>query len=322
MEISTLREFVSLSRTMNFTKTAREEHLSQSALSNHIAKMEQELGVELIDRSGRKPRLTVAGFEFLETASHIINTFDQYIERKRNNNFSAQNHMVVQVLQHADRATSVILSRIKQFKTMHPEARFEIREALTYDTIDNMENGLADCGYLALGFNEPNLPDGIITIPILDEEVVVWLDSSKPEAHAKELSPKGLESFEFPTWVGLGTPNQLDDMTTEICAQFDVKVRYAPRYCISLEDYYLNKISSNDAIMFTEGSNAIHSIRIREDRIIRPFNPPIYVHTYMAFRKTDLDVPLRKEFVDFLTVRYSADPRADDVERWSPSADI
>ncbi len=49
-----LRAFSSLARTGSFTDTARELHLSQSAISHSIKALEEEVRCRLLDRIGRK----------------------------------------------------------------------------------------------------------------------------------------------------------------------------------------------------------------------------------------------------------------------------
>lgn len=98
MELDQLREFVLLSKTMNFTRTAKELNLSQPALSNHIMKLERELGVTLIDRANQKPQLTLAGSSFLETASTMLNAYDRFMERTRALKTSPWHRFSVQTL--------------------------------------------------------------------------------------------------------------------------------------------------------------------------------------------------------------------------------
>lgn len=75
MKISIIREFVRLSETKNYTKTAEELYISQSVLSRHIASLEEELGTQLISRSRTSFTLTEAG----EAArKHFVKILDEY----------------------------------------------------------------------------------------------------------------------------------------------------------------------------------------------------------------------------------------------------
>ena len=68
MEAKWLEDFLSVARTGNFSHSAEERHVTQSAFSRRIKALEQWVGVALIDRSTYPTRLTPAGERFRETA--------------------------------------------------------------------------------------------------------------------------------------------------------------------------------------------------------------------------------------------------------------
>ena len=61
MELRQLRYFEAVARHASFTRAAEELHVVQSALSQQVRRLEQELGVELMERTSRSVRLTSAG---------------------------------------------------------------------------------------------------------------------------------------------------------------------------------------------------------------------------------------------------------------------
>ena len=72
MELKWLEDFASLARTGNFSRSAEERHVTQSAFSRRIRALETWLGVALIDRSTYPATLTAAGHEFRETAEEAV----------------------------------------------------------------------------------------------------------------------------------------------------------------------------------------------------------------------------------------------------------
>lgn len=68
MEFSWLQDFLALVRTRNFSKAARERHITQSALSRRIQALEAWIGVALFDRSAQPIELTAAGQQLLPIA--------------------------------------------------------------------------------------------------------------------------------------------------------------------------------------------------------------------------------------------------------------
>lgn len=77
MDLFQLQCFLSIVRYKSFTEAAYEISLSQSALSKHIGKLEDELGGKLFDRSKRQTELTPAGQEFSQYAQTILDTYQE-----------------------------------------------------------------------------------------------------------------------------------------------------------------------------------------------------------------------------------------------------
>lgn len=75
MEISMLEEFVRLVETCSFQETAACMNISQSSLSKHIHKLEEELGVPLFDRSQRSVRVNSYSRSFYPHARQIIQAY-------------------------------------------------------------------------------------------------------------------------------------------------------------------------------------------------------------------------------------------------------
>jgi len=72
MDMNWLQDFVCLARTLNFTRAARERHISQPAFSRRIRSLENWVGVPLIRRSSYPVQLSEAGQQFLPAALRAI----------------------------------------------------------------------------------------------------------------------------------------------------------------------------------------------------------------------------------------------------------
>lgn len=68
MTIEQLQYFLAIATYHTFSQAALELNMTQSSLSKHIIKLEQELDVKLLDRTHRQISLTIYGQQLLEDA--------------------------------------------------------------------------------------------------------------------------------------------------------------------------------------------------------------------------------------------------------------
>lgn len=76
MDIETLRTFMILTNTRSFTRTATQQFIAQSTVTNRINELEKELNVTLFTRTHRNVELTLEGEQFKEYAEKVIELTD------------------------------------------------------------------------------------------------------------------------------------------------------------------------------------------------------------------------------------------------------
>lgn len=84
MEFNQLRYFITAAQFQNLSKAASVLHITQPALSKSISKLEDELGVRLFDRSGKKVTINEDGERFLEYAINSIQGIDDAVAAVNN----------------------------------------------------------------------------------------------------------------------------------------------------------------------------------------------------------------------------------------------
>jgi len=77
MEIRQLRSFQTVANLLSFNKAAGRLHYAQSSISAQIQTLEEEFGVQLFDRLGRKVQLTESGVQLLQYANKILDLVDE-----------------------------------------------------------------------------------------------------------------------------------------------------------------------------------------------------------------------------------------------------
>ena len=79
-----MRTFVAVATELNYGRAAQTLHLTQPAVSQQIHQLEKDVGVELVDRTGRTVRLTPAGEGFLPLCVETLTTADNAVRAARN----------------------------------------------------------------------------------------------------------------------------------------------------------------------------------------------------------------------------------------------
>jgi DNA-binding transcriptional LysR family regulator len=82
-DLRQLRAFVAVAEELNFTRAAERLHLAQQAVSKSVRQLEDELGVELLERTTREVRLTPAGAALLDSGRDALAAAEAAFARAR-----------------------------------------------------------------------------------------------------------------------------------------------------------------------------------------------------------------------------------------------
>jgi LysR family hydrogen peroxide-inducible transcriptional activator len=148
MELQQLRYFCAIADTGSFTRAARQTHVSQPSLSQQIRKLEDELGVRLIDRLGRNVQLTELGRSFLPRARAVLRDLEaarsDVVERKA----SISGPIAVGVIPTI--APYFLPPILAAFTRKYPEARVTVVEETTPLLLEKLRAGAMDVAIAAL----------------------------------------------------------------------------------------------------------------------------------------------------------------------------
>jgi Transcriptional regulator len=142
MELNQLEYFLTVARLQHVTRAAEQLSITQPALSHSLAKLEEELGVQLFERSGRNIRLNRYGELFarrVEGAVQEIEKGRREIAELTNPDTGVITLAFLNVL-----GTRLIPSLIKQFKQLHPNVRFELQQGTGAYLQSQLESGACD----------------------------------------------------------------------------------------------------------------------------------------------------------------------------------
>lgn len=140
LDVTTLRSFVAVADLGGVTKAAGFLHLTQSAVSMQLKRLEELLGVELLDRSGRSVALTSAGEQMLGYARRMVTLNDEVIRRLTHDEFEGE---VTLGVPH-DIVYPVIPRAMQQFAQAYPRVRVHLISSFTRALKPQFDRGECD----------------------------------------------------------------------------------------------------------------------------------------------------------------------------------
>ena len=127
MEIQQLEEFVSLVETCSFQKTAELVNVSQSALSKHIQKMEEELGVTFFDRSTRSVKTNKFSKAFYPYARQALQFYRE--GRTELSALTNQDKWTLRIAYSPGTARYGIIELLSEFTRENPQFSLQMQES-------------------------------------------------------------------------------------------------------------------------------------------------------------------------------------------------
>ena len=146
MEIRVLKYFLMVAREESITKAAGRLHITQPTLSRQMADLEADMGVPLLDRSGRKIALTPEGILLRRRAEEIVSLVDK---TEMEVSQAAENLEGTISVAGGDLSQARDFVRlIKEFQTRHPFVYFRYYTDITPYICECMDQGCVDVGLL------------------------------------------------------------------------------------------------------------------------------------------------------------------------------
>jgi len=147
MELRDLKAFVTLGEVLHFGQAAVRQHVTQSALSKQIKRLEQELGGELFERSASNTRLTVLGHALYEDARAVVTQSEQLARSARE--LLAGNSGTLRI--GFGVATKLLVpAAIARFRAERPQVTIELNDLSTHHQLLALSEGKLDLGFCRL----------------------------------------------------------------------------------------------------------------------------------------------------------------------------
>ncbi len=193
MEINYIDEFIKLVEIGNFQEAADKLYVSQSTLSRHIQSLENDLGVQLFNRTSRKVELNRFGEEFLSYAKQITALKDEYMQ-SISSQLELEDHLItLGVIPTMSRYH--ITDVLSGFQEENQDYQLKIIEADTAQLKDMLLDGTCDFAFIReYGEQESKLQ----RYPYFSDQLVAIIPQDHPllsDQDSVSLSQLKLEPF-------------------------------------------------------------------------------------------------------------------------------
>jgi DNA-binding transcriptional LysR family regulator len=195
VDLRKLEIFVRVAQLKNFSQAALSLHMAQPAVSIAIRKLEEELGVQVLDRSGRQASLTAEGKNLLLRAESIL---EQVAELKDSN--SAMKGLLQGELSIACPsmlATYFLPDLLSGFLEEHPGLQASVTQAGTTRVEEMLLADEIEVGVTTS--EEPNIEPRLELVPLVNEQMVLCMSPDHPWSRRRNI--KVAELHETPMVV-------------------------------------------------------------------------------------------------------------------------
>jgi len=213
LKLKDLRYLVAVADTRHFGRAAERTFVSQPTLSAQIKKLEEYLGVQLIERSPKRVSLTVAGEEIVERARRIVEASEEIIELAKGHTDPLSGRLKLALL---PTIGPYLLPNVAgKLRKQLPRLELMLYEYQTDVMLEKLHSGEIDVGILAL----PVSMDGLESYELYREPFTVALPANHRLANRASIKVSDLNDE---TLLLLEDGHCLRDQALEICSSTGV----------------------------------------------------------------------------------------------------
>jgi len=181
MELRHLRYFIAVAEELHFGRAAKRLNISQPPLSQQIMQLEEEIGVQLFNRTKRRVEITPAGSVFLAEARRIIAMSDDAVLRTIRADKGEIGRLAVGYIGSAN--YSLLPQVVREFRKRFQDVDLSLAELNTSNQIEALRDGRINVGFLRPPQGIEN--EGLSIEPVFREPLMVAM----PRNHHVKMEP-------------------------------------------------------------------------------------------------------------------------------------
>lgn len=231
-DLADLRAFLSVADFGSLTVASEHLHLSQSALSRRIDKLESALGTKLFSRTTRKVELTTVGRAFVPRAQNVMRELEDALVGIKDTTERISGLVTIACVPSA--VGYFLPQAIQKFHASYPKVRIRLIDEYSSEVLVAVARADADFGLTYIGTQESDIDFE----PLLEERFVVACPAGHPLAKKKRVTWAELTQHPYLTLAqGSGNRFLIDQALSQMekKPQWICEVRHVPAL-VSLVD--------------------------------------------------------------------------------------
>jgi LysR family cys regulon transcriptional activator len=183
-------------RNLNLTETAKALHTSQPGVSKAIIELEDELGIQIFSRHGKRiRRLTEPGQHVLKSIDVILREVNNL--RRIGDQFSAQDSGTLSIATTHTQARYVLPVPVAKLRQAYPKVAISLHQGSPEQVAHMLLNDVADIGIATESLSQH---EDLITLPCYEWQHVLVLPLGHPLADKERLSLEDLARYPLITY--------------------------------------------------------------------------------------------------------------------------
>ena len=192
LDIHQLNVFVIAAETLNFTQTARQLHMTQPSVSQHIQYLERHFDMELFIRNGRNLELSDAGMALLPLAREAVTLSIRTDELMASLKGSIYGHLIVCCS--TTPGKYILPNLLARFHRKHPQVRVTCQVTSQTDALRSLVEGESHFALYSVDYT--NYAD-IEAVSFMCDPIILIAPLTHPWAKRGEIEPEELKDGEF-----------------------------------------------------------------------------------------------------------------------------
>ncbi|SFC17657.1 LysR family transcriptional regulator [Pragia fontium] len=208
MNLKQLTYVLAVAEEQSFTRAAQRCHIVQSALSHQIAKLEEELGCELFNRTSRQVKLTPAGQAIIAPTRKVLDSLQHLIDEVAASNNQISGKLTIGTISTLNAIDLAAL--LYQFHQRYPQVNIRLYVGMSENLMTDIQQQKTDIAFTGIWPGEKR----ILSLPhqqIADEPLVALLSPSHALAKMKQVTLQTLAGESLVDYcAGCGARQQTD----------------------------------------------------------------------------------------------------------------